>query len=116
MKNISIAFTVQNTTLYSLLFSLLLYVCIIRLLIYVFLESELCRLLRTEVYNKRSDYTIKDMLESDIFVLHGPQIQSKRKLLRYSPLIEELIYSECNFQALSLGNTFASIIRVNMLD
>lgn len=56
------------------------------------------------------------MLESDIFVLHGPQIQSKRKLLRYSPLIEELIYSECNFQALSLGNTFASIIRVNMLD
>ncbi|XP_043684464.1 uncharacterized protein LOC122636874 [Vespula pensylvanica] len=69
------------------------------------IESELHRLLRTEVYNtaeRRSGYTIKDMLESDIFVLHGPQIQSKRKLLRNSPLIEELIYSECNFQVLSL--------------
>ncbi|XP_035723900.1 uncharacterized protein LOC118442433 [Vespa mandarinia] len=67
------------------------------------IESELHRLLRTEVYNKKSGYTIKDMLESDIFVLHGPQIQSKRKLLKYSPLIEELIYSKCNFQVLSLG-------------
>lgn len=56
------------------------------------------------------------MLESDIFVLHGPQIQSKRKLLRNSPLIEELIYSECNFQVLSLGNTSASIIHINILN
>ncbi|KAI4477905.1 hypothetical protein M0804_012385 [Polistes exclamans] len=70
------------------------------------IESELHRLLRTEVYNtaeRRTGYTIKDMLESDIFVLHGPRIQSKRKLLKNSPLIEDLIYSECNFKVLSLG-------------
>ena len=65
------------------------------------------RLFRTETYNiaeKRNiSPTIQDMLPDDIQVLQGHKIQEKRKLLRNSPLIQELIYSDSDYRLLSLG-------------
>ncbi|CAD1473658.1 unnamed protein product, partial [Heterotrigona itama] len=70
-------------------------------------EIELHRLFRTETYNiaeKRNiSHTIQDMLPDDIQVLQGHKIQEKRKLLRNSPLIQELIYSDSDYRLLSLG-------------
>ncbi|KAK1132946.1 hypothetical protein K0M31_014313 [Melipona bicolor] len=71
------------------------------------IEIELHRLFRTETYNmaeKRNiSHTIQDMLPDDIQVLQGHKIQEKRKLLRNSPLIQELIYSDSDYRLLSLG-------------
>lgn len=65
------------------------------------------RLFRTETYNiaeRRSiTHTIQDMLYDDIIILQGHKIQKKRKLLRNSPLIQELIYSDYDYRLLSLG-------------
>lgn len=65
------------------------------------------RLFRTETYNiaeKRNiSHTIQDMLPDDIQVLQGHKIQEKRKLLKNSPLIQELIYSDYDYRLLSLG-------------
>ncbi|XP_043255732.1 uncharacterized protein LOC122399249 [Colletes gigas] len=71
------------------------------------IEIELHRLFRTEAYNiaqrRSASQIIQDMLADDIKVLHGHEIQEKRKLLRNSPLIQELIYSNCDYRLLSLG-------------
>ncbi|XP_054010942.1 uncharacterized protein LOC128893760 [Hylaeus anthracinus] len=71
------------------------------------IEIELHRLFRTEAYNiaerRSASQIIQDMLIDDIKVLHGHKIQEKRKLLRNSPLIQELIYSNCDYRLLSLG-------------
>ncbi|OAD60420.1 Protein phosphatase 1 regulatory subunit 36 [Eufriesea mexicana] len=69
------------------------------------IEIELHRLFRTETYNiaERQSYTIQDMLFDDIQVLQGHKIQEKRKLLRNSPLIQELIYSNYDYRLLTLG-------------
>ncbi|XP_043793017.1 uncharacterized protein LOC122715149 [Apis laboriosa] len=71
------------------------------------IEIELHRLFRTETYNiaeRRSiSHTIQDMLYDDIIILQGHKIQEKRKLLRNSPLIQELIYSDYDYRLLSLG-------------
>ncbi|KAF3427651.1 hypothetical protein E2986_08396 [Frieseomelitta varia] len=71
------------------------------------IEIELHRLFRTETYNiaeKRNiSPTIQDMLPDDIQVLQGHKIQEKKKLLRNSPLIQELIYSDSDYRLLSLG-------------
>lgn len=68
------------------------------------------RLFRTETYNiaeRRSiSHTIQDMLYDDIIILQGHKIQEKRKLLRNSPLIQELIYSDYDYRLLSLGIIF----------
>lgn len=71
------------------------------------------RLFRTETYNiaeRRSiSHTIQDMLYDDIIILQGHKIQEKRKLLRNSPLIQELIYSDYDYRLLSLGIIFSYI-------
>lgn len=71
------------------------------------------RLFRTETYNiaeRRSiTHTIQDMLYDDIIILKGHKIQEKRKLLRNSPLIQELIYSDYDYRLLSLGIIFSYI-------
>lgn len=66
---------------------------------------ELHRLFRTETYNiaERRSHIIQDMLPNDIQVLQGHKIQVKRKLLRNSPLIQGLIYSDSDYRLLSLG-------------
>ena len=63
------------------------------------------RLFRTETYNiaERRSHIIQDMLPNDIQVLQGHKIQVKRKLLRNSPLIQGLIYSDSDYRLLSLG-------------
>ncbi|XP_071868504.1 protein phosphatase 1 regulatory subunit 36 isoform X1 [Bombus fervidus] len=69
------------------------------------IEIELHRLFRTETYNiaERRSHIIQDMLPNDIQVLQGHKIQVKRKLLRNSPLIQGLIYSDSDYRLLSLG-------------
>ncbi|CAL7950034.1 unnamed protein product [Xylocopa violacea] len=70
------------------------------------IEIELHRLFRTEAYNiseRHSMGHIQHMLSDDIQVLQGIKRQEKRKLLRNSPLIEDLIYSDCDYRLLSLG-------------
>lgn len=52
---------------------------------------------------------VQDMLTDDIEVLHGREVQEKRKLLRNSPIIEELIYSNTDYRLLSLGVLFIFI-------
>ncbi|XP_039304744.1 uncharacterized protein LOC105205610 isoform X2 [Solenopsis invicta] len=75
---------------------------------YTLIELELHRLLRTEAYNtaqrQSGSQLIKDMLEDDIRILHGPKTTLKsRKLLRNSPLPRELMYADCDYRLLSLG-------------
>ncbi|CAK9807999.1 Protein phosphatase 1 regulatory subunit 36 [Anthophora plagiata] len=71
------------------------------------IEVELHRLFRTDGYNmaKRlhASHIVQDMLINDILVLQGHMDQEKRKLLRNSPLIQDLIYSDCDYRLLSLG-------------
>ncbi|KZC11241.1 PREDICTED: protein phosphatase 1 regulatory subunit 36-like [Dufourea novaeangliae] len=74
---------------------------------FTLIEIELHRLFRSEAYNiaKRRTFSqlVSDMLEDDTAVLQGPKIQEKRRLLRNSPVIAELIYSTCDYRLLSLG-------------
>ncbi|XP_017891799.1 uncharacterized protein LOC108632015 [Ceratina calcarata] len=71
------------------------------------IEIELHRLFRTEAYNmaeRRSiAHVVQDMLDDDIRVLQGQKMQEKRRLLRNSPLIQDLIYSNCDHRLLALG-------------
>ncbi|XP_076234535.1 protein phosphatase 1 regulatory subunit 36 isoform X2 [Calliopsis andreniformis] len=71
------------------------------------IEIELHRLLRTDAYNmaqrRSTSQIVQDMLTDDIEVLQGRKIQEKRKLLRNSALIQELIYSNSDYRLLSLG-------------
>ncbi|XP_076299723.1 protein phosphatase 1 regulatory subunit 36 isoform X1 [Lasioglossum baleicum] len=71
------------------------------------IEIELHRLFRSEAYNmatrRTPSHLVPNMLEDDTAVLQGSKIQEKRKLLRNSPVIEELTYSNCDFRLLSLG-------------
>lgn len=53
-----------------------------------------------------SSQIVQDMLADDIRILQGRELQEKRKLLRNSPLIQELIYSNCDYRLLSLGMLF----------
>lgn len=46
---------------------------------------------------------MQEMLSNDIEILHGQKLQVRRKLLRNSPLIQELIYSDCDYRLLALG-------------
>lgn len=74
-----------------------------------FTELELHRLLRTEAYNtaqrQSGSRLIQDMLKDDIRILHGLQTTLKtRKLLRNSPLPHELMYADCDYHLLSLGD------------
>lgn len=56
--------------------------------------------------NRKSSGTImKDMLEDELYILHGPKMPPKRKLLRNSPLSYQLLNTECDFRSLSLGDT-----------
>ncbi|XP_020285660.1 protein phosphatase 1 regulatory subunit 36-like isoform X2 [Pseudomyrmex gracilis] len=76
---------------------------------YNLIELEVHRLFRTEAYNtaqrQSGSQIIQDMLEDDIRVLHGPKMTLKSRLLRNSPLPQELIYSDCDYRFLSLGVT-----------
>lgn len=78
-----------------------------------FLEIELHRLFRTDSYNiaerRSSSQIMQDILTDDIKILYGHKLQEKRKLLRNSPLIEELIFSNCDYRLLSLGVLFLYI-------
>ncbi|XP_076667023.1 uncharacterized protein LOC143368324 isoform X3 [Andrena cerasifolii] len=71
------------------------------------IEIELHRLFRTDAYNmakrQSTSQVVQDMLTDDIEVLQGREVQEKRKLLRNSPIIEELIYSNTDYRLLSLG-------------
>ncbi|XP_029042048.2 LOW QUALITY PROTEIN: uncharacterized protein LOC114875665, partial [Osmia bicornis bicornis] len=72
------------------------------------IEIELHRLFRTKAYNmaerRSTSQIMQEMLSNDIEILHGPKLQVKRKLLRNSPLIQELIYSDCDYRLLALGH------------
>ncbi|XP_032680469.1 uncharacterized protein LOC116848451 isoform X2 [Odontomachus brunneus] len=74
---------------------------------YTLIEVELHRLLRTDAYNtayrQSGGEIVRDMLENDIRVLHGPKVMLKRKLLRNCPLSHETIHSDCDYRLLSLG-------------
>ncbi|CAL1675201.1 unnamed protein product [Lasius platythorax] len=74
---------------------------------YNLIELELHRLLRTEAYNiaqrQSGSRLIRDMLEDDIRILHGPKMALKSRLLRNSPLPHELMYTDCDYRLLSLG-------------
>lgn len=65
-------------------------------------------MLRTEAYNTAQRQSgspiIRQMLEDDIRILHGPTVALKRKLLRNSSLPYQLIYSDCDYRLLSFGN------------
>nr|XP_033337136.1 uncharacterized protein LOC117226664 [Megalopta genalis] len=71
------------------------------------IEIELHRLFRSEAYNmaiKRTpSHLVPDMLEDDTAILQGIKVQEKRRLLRNSPVIKELIYSNYDHRLLSLG-------------
>ncbi|XP_003705246.3 protein phosphatase 1 regulatory subunit 36 [Megachile rotundata] len=72
------------------------------------IEIELHRLFRTKSYNmaerQSSNQSMQKMLMEDIEILQGRKLQVKRKLLRNSPLIQELIYSNCDYRLLALGD------------
>ncbi|XP_076165484.1 protein phosphatase 1 regulatory subunit 36 isoform X1 [Ptiloglossa arizonensis] len=74
---------------------------------FTLIEIELHRLFRTDSYNiaerRSSSQIMQDILTDDIKILYGHKLQEKRKLLRNSPLIEELIFSNCDYRLLSLG-------------
>ncbi|KAG7202655.1 hypothetical protein KM043_009830 [Ampulex compressa] len=74
---------------------------------YHLIEVELHRLLRTEAYNtvgREAGNNVKqNMLDDDIRILQGTRKTLKRKLLKNSPLIQELVYSDCDYRVLALG-------------
>lgn len=73
-------------------------------------ELELHRLFRTDAYNtaqrQSGSKLIQDMLEDDIRVLHGTEKTLKSRLLRNSVLPHKLMYTDCDYRLLSLGNTW----------
>ncbi|XP_011348024.1 uncharacterized protein LOC105285481 isoform X3 [Ooceraea biroi] len=84
---------------------------------YTLIELELHRLLRTEAYNtaqrQSGSRVIQDMLEDDIRILHGREAMKqtlKSRLLKNSPLSHELVYSDCDYRLLLLGNTIIAAL------
>jgi len=49
------------------------------------------------------------MLEDDIRVLHGCETTLKSRLLRNSVLPHELMYADCDYRLLSLGNAIIAM-------
>ena len=84
----------------------------------LFSEIELYRLFRTDAYNtaerKNPDFH-KNMQENEIIQLHGPKMLPRRKLLRNSPLPYQLVYTECDFRLLALGDfSYLSLKKKNL--
>jgi len=49
------------------------------------------------------------MLEDDIRILHGREPTLKSRLLRNSVLPHELMYMDCDYRLLSLGNIVIAV-------
>lgn len=72
-------------------------------------EVEIDRLFRTNAFNiakrKFKDSNIEfDVPDDEHWILYGPKIPEKRKILKNSPLVYEVLYTEGDYRLLSLGN------------
>lgn len=79
---------------------------------YHLIEVEIHRLFRTDSYNSADRKTgggiYKDIHDEDLKILHGCKMFFKRKLLKNSPITQQLINNFNDYRVVSLGRLFIS--------
>lgn len=65
------------------------------------------RLFRSESFNaakRKCGESYWKVPEDEHWILYGPQMPVRRKILSNSPLPHEILYTDCDYRILSVGN------------